>query len=535
MNNELVRFFNSINFEDKENIFENASVLKVILKKKEELFEVNLVNDSVIEYKYVKKLFDAAKKGINGEKKCVIKMNYKNISEESINDYVKQLILALVEKRPSLISLKDSNIVIDDEIISIEVNTKNEEELILKECKWFNTTLKNYGLGEFTITTVFNKENNESIINEINAIKNSGQEEAPVVKENSNMVLGRHVDGEVTTISNIMGDMKNVIIEAYVFGKDNMERETINIITLKISDKTNSILAKVFKKDKNEYKAVDKQIKEGNWYRFHGNIEFDNFSKDLVLAIRNIESIDTKDEILKDEAEEKRVELHTHTMMSAMDGVIDAKSLVKHATKIGQKAIAVTDHNCCQAFPDLYHAVCDYNKGKEGCDRFKVLYGAEMNIVNDDVDLIFNNKEYNLLEDTFVVFDTETTGFYAGSDQMIEIGAVKVQKGNIIDRFDELIDPKRPLPKKITELTFITDEMLKGKDSEENVTRRFLEWAGNLPMVAHNAKFDISFMKAAFNKYNLGDFDYTVLDTMSLARMMHPEWTNHKLQTLTKK
>ena len=535
MNNELERFFNSINFKDTNNVFKDTKVLKVILKKKEELFEVNLLDENVIEYKSVAKLFSCAKNGINGDKKCIIKMNYHNVSKENIIEYTKALISELINKRPSLGSLKESNITLDDEIISIEVSTKNEQDLILKESKWFNTSLKNFGLGDFTITTIFNEENNESIIKEINAIKENGQEESAPTKEVANIILGKHIDGDVTSISNIIGDMKNVILEAYIFGKDNMERETINIITLKISDKTNSIMAKIFKKDKDEYKTVNKKVKEGGWYRFHGNIEFDNFSKDLVLAIRNMETIDTKDEVLKDDAEEKRVELHTHTMMSAMDGVVDAKSLVKHATKIGQKAVAVTDHNCCQAFPDLYHAVCDYNKGKEGDDRFKVLYGAEMNIVNDDVDLIFNNREYNLLEDTFVVFDTETTGFYAGSDQMIEIGAVKVHKGNIIDRFDELIDPKRPIPKKITELTFITDEMLKGKDSEENVTKRFLEWAGDLPMVAHNAKFDISFMKAACSKYNLGEFDKTVLDTMSLARMMHPEWNNHKLQTLTKK
>ena len=221
--------------------------------------------------------------------------------------------------------------------------------------------------------------------------------------------------------------------------------------------------------------------------------------------------------------------------MSAIDGVIDASKIVSYVSKMCQKAVAITDHNCVQAFPDLFHSIEAYNKGKEGKDRFKVLYGAEMNIVNDDVDFIFNPRTFSLLEDTYVVFDTETTGFYAGSDQMIEIGAVKIQNGKILDRFDELIDPHRPIPKKITELTFITDEMLHGKDNEENVTRRFLEWAGDLPRVAHNAKFDIAFLKAACNNYGFKEYDAPVLDTMSLARMLHPDWPNHKLQTLTKR
>lgn len=222
-------------------------------------------------------------------------------------------------------------------------------------------------------------------------------------------------------------------------------------------------------------------------------------------------------------------------MMSAMDAVIPAEALVKYAYNLGHRAIAVTDHNCVQSFPELYHTVENINKGKDPKDHFKVLYGTEINVVNDDIDVVFNNREYNLLDQTYVVFDTETTGFYAGSDQMIEIGAVKIKNNEILDRFDELIDPHRPLPQKITDLTYITDDMLRGKENEDVVTKKFLDWVGDLPLVAHNAKFDISFMKAACNKYNLGEFNATVLDTMSMARMLHPDWPNHKLSTLTKK
>lgn len=535
MKNELQRFFTSINYLNPSLVFENTKVLKVILKKKEELFEVHLQNDKVLPSKEILDLYKSAKNGINGEKKCIIKMHYQNIEEKDIIDYMKVFVSELIEKHPSLIDIKDSEITIDDEIITISVNTKNEEELILKESKTFMQKLEMYGLGHFTITTVFDTEKNKIILEEIKTVKEVNVENSSIKTEETKMILGKHRDGEITSIANVMGDIKNVIFEAYIFGKDTFERETINIITLKISDKTNSILAKIFKKDKTEYQSINKKLKEGNWYRFCGNVEFDNFAKELVLAVQSLEEIGSKETLIKEEVELPRVELHTHTMMSAMDGVIDAKSLVKYATKIGQKAIAVTDHNCVQAFPDLYHAVCDYNKGKEDKEKFKVLYGAEINIVNDDVDMVFNLRDYNLLEDTFVVFDTETTGFYAGSDQMIEIGAVKIKSGKIIDRFDELIDPHRPIPKKITELTFITDEMVKGKADEKEVTKRFLQWADGLPMVAHNAKFDISFMKAACNKYGFNEFDFTVIDTMSMARMLYPQWPNHKLQTLTKR
>lgn len=360
-----------------------------------------------------------------------------------------------------------------------------------------------------------------------------------VQNDDPNIIIGNHIDGEVTPLENIMGPVENVIIEAYVFGDELTERDTINIMSLKVSDNTNSILAKIIRKNKREFGVIKGALKSATkkreWYRFHGNVEFDNYAHENVFQIHNLEKIDSKEEKVKDDAEVKRVELHAHTMMSMMDGVIEAKSLISHALSLGHKAIAVTDHNALQAYPDLFHAVCDYNKGKVGNDRFKVLYGTELNVVKDDIDFIHNLKEYELLDQEYVVFDTETTGFYVGSDQMIEIGAVKIKKGEILDRFDEFIDPHRPLPQKITDLTCITDEMLAGHDDEEAVTKRFLEWAGDLPMVAHNAKFDIGFISAACTKYNLGEFNNTVLDTMSMARMLHPEWPNHKLTTLVRR
>lgn len=539
MSDELKRFFKSIEFQGEEEYFQNAKVLKVIYLKQKKVFEVYIEIPNVLPVSVVEQLFTAAKNGINKESPCTIRLSYQTITEEDVKKYVQFFLKELANKRPSLVNLLESPITLDDEIITLEVSTKLEELEVKKEAKGLCTKLYTYGLGEYELTSVFNEKLNKEVKEVLEKSKNKSENvELPVYTPP--VANEKPITGDVTVINNIMGDMKNVILEAYIFGKENMEREKINIITLKISDKTNSLLAKVFKKQKDEYRQADGELKVGNWYRFQGKVEFDTFSKDLVLSVRKYETIPPKEEDLIDDAEIPRVELHTHTMMSAMDGVVQFEehnplNIVKYAAKIGQKAIAITDHNCCQAFPEIYHTISSINKGKEGKDRFKALYGAEMNIVNDDVDLIFKEREYNLLENTFVVFDTETTGFYAGSDQMIEIGAVKIKNGEIIDRFDELIDPKRPIPKKITELTFITDEMVSGKDSEENVTRRFLDWAKDLPMVAHNAKFDISFMKAACNKYDFGEFDATVLDTMSLARMLHPEWTNHKLQTLTKK
>ncbi len=400
---------------------------------------------------------------------------------------------------------------------------------VIKEDNWYRLN-GNVDFDSYSKCLALGIRNMEAIENREIIIKKS---------DDPNIILGEHVDGEITSLENINGALENVIVEAYVFGDELLEKDNVNIMTLKISDDTNSMLAKVFKKNKKEFALIKAGLKDAakkrKWYRFHGNVEFDNYAHEFVFQIWNLESIDSKAQKIVDDAEVKRVELHTHTMMSTMDGVIEANSLIRHALSLGHKAIAVTDHNALQAYPDLFHAVTEVNEGKSGDERFKVIYGTELNVVNDDIDFIFNLKDYELLNQEYVVFDTETTGFYVGSDQMIEIGAVKIKHGEIIDRFDEFIDPHRPLPQKIVDLTCITDEMLKGHDNEEDVTKRFLEWAGDLPMVAHNAKFDIGFVSEACRKYGLGEFNNTVLDTMSMARMLHPEWPNHKLTTLARR
>lgn len=656
---DIHSFFKSINFTPETNNFDEIEIEKVVLNKKEEVFNIYLHSKKVLPMNEVDSLFHASKNKINGEYKCNIMINYDEVKSEECLEYLRAIVKRLVDKKPSLISLVERTPIIDDDIIIFEVMSPAEEENIKKEENNILKMLSEYGLKDFFITTKLNEELRENVSKElaevqapieykevvkeftpgdiilgkaitkepvnILSINNVGRnitiegyiesisvlereniniitinvndnsksmlakaffkdkEEYLKIKEilkeddwfrlngnidfdsyskclamsirniekienkeiiiaqneNPNIILGEHKEGSVTPLENILGAEENIIVEAYVFGDELLEKDTINIMTLKISDNTNSILAKVFKKNKKEFALIKNGIKgavkKGKWFRFSGNVEFDNYSHEMVLQLWNIEIIDSKEEKITDNAPVKRVELHAHTMMSTMDGVIEAKSLVSHALKLGHKAIAVTDHNAVQSYPDLFHAVNDVNKGKTGDERFKVLYGAELNVVNDDIDFIFNLKEYDLLGQEYVVFDTETTGFYVGSDQMIEIGAVKIKDGVITDRFDEFIDPKRPLPQKIIDLTCITDDMLAGHDSEEEVTKRFLEWTGELPMVAHNAKFDIGFISAACNKYNLGEFNNTVLDTMSMARMLHPEWPNHKLTTLVRR
>ena len=531
---ELQRFLTSLNFEY-NNALDNTTIEKVILKKATSTYNVYLRSKNVLNCDLVVDLFNAAKNGINGKDKCYIELLYDNISDEDIKEYIEKVLESIVFEHPSLMGLEHSFKSLEDGIINFEVDSISSEKNLRKYEEKILLDLQSKGIGNFKVNIIVNEEMNKELKREIEESKNV----KATKKEDSPVIFGFHKDGEVTQIKNIIGEQKNIIIEGYIFGIEESVRKgqkaTAYIINLKVSDKTDSFIVKFVRFNEEEYNQILKGIKKGKWYRIVGNVEMDNYLRQMILNGRSIESIKSKDIAITDEEEEKRVELHTHTKMSAMDGVIDAKELVKFAKGLGHKAVAVTDHNCLQSYPDLYHAVCDINAGVENEeDKFKVIYGSELSIVNNENDLIFNLKDYNLLEQEFVVFDTETTGFTPYSDQMIEIGAVKIKNGEITDRFDELINPGRKLPQKIVELTNITDEMLETCDTEENATKRFMEFVGDLPMVAHNAKFDIGFISAAMNKYDMGEFKNTVLDTMSMARMLFPNWRNHKLSTLVK-
>ena len=354
-----------------------------------------------------------------------------------------------------------------------------------------------------------------------------------------NNIIGRGIKEDPIKIKTIIGEDNNVVIEAKIFGVDLFEspKTDFKIITLKLTDYSDSIYCKIFVREEDEYKRLTKELKEGTWLKIRGASVNDKYSKELVINARDILKIESKDVSRRDNASVKRVELHCHTKMSQMDGVADEVDIVKQAMKFGMKAVAITDHNGVQGFPHVFNMVTSHNKElKEGEEPFKAIYGAELVMIDDSVDIVTRPNDGVLLDQTYVVFDFETTGFNAGgADSIIEIGAVKIKDGVILERYDELINPGRALPVKITELTNITDEMLEGKDNEENAVKRFIEWFGDCPMVAHNAKFDVSFLEMAYKKYNLGTFKNPVIDTLELSRTMDNTYARHSLSALVKR
>ena len=345
---------------------------------------------------------------------------------------------------------------------------------------------------------------------------------------------------EVTEIKDIMYEVDNINIIGMVFGSEFFESKSgYKIITLKVTDYTDSIFVKMFTKDDKEYELIKGLIKENKWYNFYGKVEMDKYANELVFITKYKDVTETEGktlEVVSDNYEEKRIELHTHTMMSQMDGVADCKKLLKQAIAFGHKAIAITDHNGCQSFPDAYHFVTDYNKGKEEDDKFKVIYGTELTMVDDEINICKRPIDADLLSSTYCVFDLETTGFNAGGeDSIIEIGAVLIKDGEIIDTYNELINPGKKLHPKIIEVTNITDEMLEDKDNEENAIKRFIAWFKDYPMVAHNAKFDTSFIEMCYQKYKLGEFTNCVIDTLELSRAIDTNQARHSLSALVKR
>lgn len=466
---------------------------------------------------------------------------------------------------PLLASMDDVDVYVEEEKITIKVHNKAEEMRFGEILPSFVEKLQASGFIYpifIKVDEIRSKEFEEMIhkelmeeakrISEI-AIPDSSIEEKPksqkgyvfkrepLIKDHDEkVVIGRMIkDSEVSKLKDVIMEKNNVTVEVTLFDKIDIKetRTGLKILTVKFTDYTDSMFGKIFVNDDDELSIIQKHLNPGAWFTFRGNVKNDKFSNELTFSIRDINILEKQEEEKIDDAKEKRVELHAHTKMSQMDGVVDATTLLKTAKKWGHKACAITDHNSVQGFVDAYHFICSVNKGIEKEeDKFKALYGTELLMIDDTVDIVLRPNDSILLDNTYVVFDFETTGFNAaGGDTIIEIGAVKMKNGEILERYDELINPGRSLPTKIVELTEITDEMLKDKDNEENAVRRFIEWYGDLPLVAHNAKFDVSFLEMAMQKYHLGLLKNPVIDTLELSRTLDNNYARHGLSAIVKR
>lgn len=339
--------------------------------------------------------------------------------------------------------------------------------------------------------------------------------------------IGYGIQDEPVQIQTIQDEERRITIQGYVFDAETKElRSGRTLLTFKVTDYTDSIMVKMFSRDKEDVPKLQ-AIKKGMWLKARGGIQNDTFVRDLVMIANDIEEISVASRTDNAPKGEKRVELHLHTPMSQMDAVTSASRLVEQAAKWGHEAIAITDHAVVQSFPEAYSA------GKK--NGIKVIYGLEANLVDDGVPIAYNEQHVELNDATYVVFDVETTGLSAVYNKIIELAAVKIKGGEIIDRFERFANPHQKLSQTTIELTGITDDMVKDAPEIENVLRDFHMFMDGSILVAHNASFDMGFLNVGLRQMGLGEALNPVIDTLELARFLYPEMKNHRLNTLAKK
>ncbi len=412
----------------------------------------------------------------------------------------------------------------------------------------------------------FEEHNKKKIENEVQAIMKKSQKETEkketetdedgneiVVKkvtkasaeDKDGVVYGKDFDVDDENNKRIISDLKDVyegtgrvICKGQIFGIDSNETRTGKfIVKMDITDFTDSITVKIFLPNeavKDDFLSI---VKKGTFIQVLGSALYDDFDGEVeITRVGGIKVIPGfAKSVREDNAVEKRVELHCHTKMSDMDAVTDPGDLVQRAYDWGHKAIAITDHGVVLGFPDAHHqfesikAKC--KKNNEECD-FKVIYGVEAYLVDDIKGMIVNSKGQTF-DSEFVVFDLETTGFSAAQDKIIEIGAVKIKDGEIVDRFSTFVNPERPIPFRIEDLTGINDVMVKDSPKIEEVLPKFMEFCKDSIMVAHNADFDMSFIEANCRCMDI-PCEFTVIDTVGLSRFLVTGLARYKLDTVAK-
>lgn len=348
-----------------------------------------------------------------------------------------------------------------------------------------------------------------------------------IIQSSIRPLYGRSIRGKMIPISSISGDSGRIVVWGDVFDIEKKVTKSgdKNIFTIDITDYTGSTTAKVFNSIKES--AVVDNIKKGDTIVVQGDVEYDKYAGELVV---NARSIGTAQKVkVVDNAEKKRVELHMHTNMSQMDAVTSAGDLVNRAYQWGHKAVAITDHGVAQAFPDAMKAADKINKDEE---KIKIIYGVEAYFMDDLVESVKGDADTGF-DGTFICFDIETTGLSAARDKITEIGAVKVENGIITDTFSTFANPEMPIPQKITQLTGITDDMVKDAPSQSEAVGAFLEFAGDNVLVAHNAPFDTSFIAKACEDMGR-EYNYTSIDTVAISRAILTDIKNCKLDTVAK-
>ncbi len=570
---KFLEVFQNIKLSDElKDIFQFVDIVRITTNSEHTKMRIYIESSRLIEKSAIFKIREELAKGLRTGKRISIeivekyKLSKQYTPENLFDIYKDSIILELNEYSPIIATmLKKAPTRFDDSrrlVIDLESSIVSEARMrILKDTiehifhDRFDMPLEVRIEKKIMDGNRYAKRNAKRLKNEVNVLlskeeeKNHTTEQKKVEKivrpkkatysDNPEVVYGRDFKFDTDTkLSDVFEGTGETVVKGQIMTMNDKETKTGKyIVTLEITDFTDSIAVKIFLGDENAKKEFTSKVKKNSFVRVKGVAMYDTFDRQVEISrVDGMKLIPAFSmEKRKDTAVDKRVELHCHTKMSDMDGVSKCTDIVRRAYEWGHKAIAITDHGVVQAFPDAWHEYCDIKKEckREGkkCD-FKVIYGVEAYLVDDLKDMIVNPKGQSL-DDTYVVFDLETTGFSAKSDKIIEIGAVKVEKGEIIDRFSTFVNPEIPIPFRIEQLTSINDNMVIQAPKIEEVLPKFMEFCKGCIMVAHNADFDMSFISANCERQGL-ECDFTVIDTVAMSRYLIIGLGRYKLDNVAK-
>ncbi len=574
--------FNNLKLKDDiKALFEDVTVIKVTTNREHTKMRIYIESSRLIEKSAIYDVKNAIEKSLMTGKHVEVEIIEKyNLSsqytrEYLLEEYKESLAQEFAEKSHSLgVNFKKAPMHFDGDKLEISFIKSIVSESQVNDMVEDLKQIFNERFGMPIEVEVFLKEsegrrfeehNKKKLENEVHAIMKS--KEKPKKKETETdedgnevvvkkvtqasaedkdgVVYGKDFDEDDDNNKRIVSDLKDiyegtgrVICKGQIFGIDTNETRTGKfIVKMNITDFTDSITVKIFLPNeavKDDFLAL---VKKGTFISVLGSALYDDFDGEVeITRVGGIKVIDSfSKSVREDNAVEKRVELHCHTKMSDMDAVTDPEDIVQRAYDWGHKAIAITDHGVVLGFPDAnkqYNKIVDKcKKNNEECD-FKVIYGVEAYLVDDIKGMIVNPKGQTF-DDEYVVFDLETTGFSAASDKIIEIGAVKLKGGEIVDRFSTFVNPERPIPFRIEQLTGINDVMVKDAPKIEEILPKFMEFVKDSILVAHNADFDMSFIEFNARKMDI-PCDFTVVDTVGLARFVVTGLGRYKLDTVAK-
>ena len=442
---------------------------------------------------------------------------------------------------------------IKDNYIVIELNDENTKFMLeeVKISSKIENILDEYGVKDYKIIFSvgdFSKEisNVEEKIkmdiekhqDTINAerekiVKTCSTSETQVYKAKNDFKRGsktREIKGETISIKDFydLYDGETCIVEGEIFSMEDMTLKSGKILrTIRITDGESSLTSKIFLDEDDKL-----DIREGMLLKLSGKLQLDTYAgNEKTLMINSVNILEKENTKKEDTAEEKMVELHTHTKMSEMVGVTDVEDLIKRAKEYGHKAIAITDYSVVHSYPAAFKTAKKFSTDEE---KMKAIFGCEMYMIDDEAPMVTNPKDKKIDEEEFVVFDIETTGLNSHTNEIIEIGAVKIKAGRIVDRYSQLINPGRPIPYHITEITSITDEQVANEPKIDEVIGKFVDFVGDAVLVAHNAPFDMGFIKRDVKKYLNIDLQSSVIDTLQMARDLFPDLKKYGLGDLNK-